>query len=620
MLTKLLVFIIILNTNQFTIVNASERYGILPEEAALFTSLRRCYFSELKAIRAGEIQQVRDNLSLFFNICAVRYPGKVTLELLKQDTTANLTGVTASAHQIAVSVITEAMEDTSDFLTNPFKNFANFRFLNDYSLYDSSINQISAIKALMDASPYTTSKLPGMPRKIQERRFNQRGALSKKTTATPQDIGDLLAQALRRTSLAVPTAPQVLLPNAEESTTLLSLSAAAVVATNTRPADGSIPLLRMKSSFMDKVPSKAAIKAQLQQHIIGQDEAMDEMAMLGYQILLEKAHAEADSTWQFRAPHKLVFGGTGKGKTFSLRKLAEILGIAFVEVNSPALVGEGYVGTPLSAQYIPLKKAMGVEKFAIIFLDEIGKMCDTKWGDSVMKILLSHMNGINVGLPRDNETLVNTSCFTYIGADACSGLGKPISEITQADLTGPSFGMTQELLGRFTGIIRLRPHNEASLLRILKDAQDGPYNHTRESFKRAFETETGAKVELEIADAGLLAIAAHAFKSADGARVLEEVFGKVVQPLVAEPNQFIERFNAFKRAEKEETAEMRAANSNVETTAQKLKKKAALGYRLEFSEDGSTMKWIIDEQYVTAHLPQMLAREVPNTAWQNMFM
>lgn len=617
MLKKLLAFIIILNTNQFGNLNASELYDIPPEEAALFTSLRRCYFSELKHIRNGSIQQVRDNLSLFFNICAVRYPGKVTLELLKQDTTDNLTGVTASSHQIAVHVITEAREDSS-FTNSPFKNFANFRFLNDYELYDSNINQISAIKELMDASPYrmrTSSALAGMPKKLQRNRFYRRNADSIEAL---QERSKLLAQALRGENAPLAVDAAQIQPKIDETSTT------AVAATFTRTADGTMPFLRMKTNFAAKVPSKAEIKAKLQRHIIGQDDAMDEMAMLGYQILLEKAHVEADSTWRFRAPHKLVFGGTGTGKTFSVRKLAEILGIPFVEVNAPALVGEGYVGTPLSAQYIPLKKAMGVEKFAIIFLDEIGKMCATKWGDAVMKILLSHMNGINVGLPKDNETLVNTSCFTYIGADACSGLGKPISDITVEDLTGPNFGMTQELLARFTGIIRLQPHNEESLLRILKDAQDGPYNHARESFKRTFETENGQKVELEIADSGLLAIAAHAFKSADGARVLEEVFGKVMHPLVAEPNQFIERFNAFKKAEREEnakatTGEVSAATANSNTSL-KIKKKPDLGYSLEFSEDGSTIKWIIDEGYVTKHLPKMLAREEVSTAWQSMFM
>ena len=75
----------------------------------------------------------------------------------------------------------------------------------------------------------------------------------------------------------------------------------------TPPSDGTVPSVRMKRYFVAKVPTKDEIKAKLQCHILGQDDAMEEMAMLGYQILLEKAHVEADATWKFRGPHKLVF-------------------------------------------------------------------------------------------------------------------------------------------------------------------------------------------------------------------------------------------------------------------------------------------------------------------------
>jgi ATP-dependent Clp protease ATP-binding subunit ClpX len=462
----------------------------------------------------------------------------------------------------------------------------------------------------MDVSPFSkaVSVRSGLPKKLQQKFSNRyRPPCDRKTENT------FLTRALPNNGVSDNSSALSRLPQ----------SLATAAATFTIPADGTIPLLRMKSNFAAKVMSQAQIKDRLKAHIVGQDDAMDEMAMLGYQILLEKAHVESDSSWRFRAPHKLVFGGTGTGKTYSVRKLAEILDIPFIEVNAPALVNEGIVGTSLSAAYVPLKKAMDVEKFAIIFLDEMGKMCATHWGDAVMRILLGHMNGTDVQLPRDNAAVVNTSCFTYIGADACSAFGKPISEITVEDLTGPAFRMTPELLGRFTGIIRLAPHTESSLLRILKNAQDGPYNHARESFKRAFESETGQKVELEIADSGLLAISRHAFKHAEGARILEEVFSKVINPLVTDPNSFIQRFNAFKRAEKEADAINPSIVLDTEDSSTvvrlKPKKKDSIGYRLEFSGDGSTIKWIIDSEFVEENLPIMIAKEDTNSAWRSMF-
>lgn len=594
---KILAFIIIVNANHFTALNASQIYGIATEDK-IFERLRNCYFNELKSIKIGEIQQVRDNLSLFYTICTECYPGKVTLELIRQDTSSNPSTLPKSAHSIALSVIDEVTANSGSDI-DLFSNFNSFRFLNDYRFCYPDLDKISVLKTLLDASPWSIpAARSGVSKKPQQRRFNSNYQLptnKHKNNSFLTRAMPVVPLTAKLTDVIYPEVPQVLDSNFKN-----------VKAVTVQPADGTVPLLRMKRDFAAKVPSKSEIKAKLQYHILGQDEAMEEMAMLGYQILLEKAHVEADATWKFRAPHKLVFGGTGTGKTYSVRKLAEILGISFIEINAPALVGEGYVGTPLSASYIPLKKAMGVEKFAIIFLDEMGKMCDTKWGDSVMKILLSHMNGINVGLPRENETLVNTSCFTYIGADACSAFNKPVSDITVADLTGPSFGMTQELYARFTGIIKLRPHTEDSLLRILKDAQDGAYNHARESFTRAFETETGFKVELEITDGGLLKIAKYAFNNSEGARVLEEVFGKIIHPLSADPNSFIEKFNTFKKSAKDSSG----ASDN----------KTTLGYRLEFSTDGATMKWIIDEQFIESNLPKMMPKTEENRVWQSIYM
>lgn len=597
MFKKILAFIIIISANQFSKLNAGELYGIAPDDK-LFERLRSCYFSELKAIKNSDIQQLRDNLSLFYAVCAECYPGKVTLELLKQDTAKNPFTLPKSSHSLAVNVIDEAMRD-NNFTSKLFNNFSSFRFLNDYRFCYPELDQISFLKILFDSSPLaSTSASRGVvPIKFNNRNFNNR---YKAPTNRYQDNTFF--------TRAVPVvAAKVQAPNLADAYIPLLTDSRDVKNVVTPPADGTVPLLRMKPSFAAKVPSKDDIKAKLQRQIMGQDEAMEEMAMLGYQILLEKAHVEADVTWKFRAPHKLVFGGTGTGKTYSVRKLAEILGIPFIEINAPALVGEGYVGTPLSASYVPLKKAMGVEKFAIIFLDEMGKMCDTKWGDGVMKILLSHMNGINVGLPKENETLINTSCFTYIGADACSAFAKSVSEITKADLTGPNLGMTQELYARFTGVIRLKPHNEASLLRILKDAQDSAYNHARESFTRSFETDTGLKVELAITDEGLLKIAKYAFNNSEGARVLEEVFGKIIHPLSANPNSFIEKFNAFKKSE--------IAAHGVAVANQ-----SKLGYRLEFSADGASMKWIIDEHFIESSLPKMMPKIEANRVWQSMYM
>lgn len=289
----------------------------------------------------------------------------------------------------------------------------------------------------------------------------------------------------------------------------------------------------MGTAFGDLLtPTKIATR--LKVTIRGQDAAMDALGLIGHKIMAQIRLKQADSEWEFRPPHAFLVGRSGCGKTQSIIELCKIIGIPWVRVNAPEVVGEGFKGPTLSYYYEQLKQSGKIPLYAIVLLDEAGKMGKTgsgddapKYGGSIMRTLLAHMDGAPVKLPvgaSGVEEAMSTSCFTYLATDACAHV--PDSVELTAETLSHHTGMPLELVNRFSqGIIKLRPHTTASLVDILKNNPKGPYAHEVKFFKKMYS------MDLVIEDEGLKAIAARSIEDSTGARKLEEMLVHILAPL-----------------------------------------------------------------------------------------
>lgn len=322
----------------------------------------------------------------------------------------------------------------------------------------------------------------------------------------------------------------------------------------------------------------AEISARLKVTIRGQDAAMDVLGLIGHKIMAQIRLKQADPTWEFRAPHAFLVGKSGCGKTQSVLELCRIIDIPWVRVNAPEVVGEGFKGPTLSYYYEQLKQSGKIPPYALVLLDEAGKMGKTgigddapKYGGSIMRTLLAHMDGASVKLPAGPsgiEETMSTSCFTYLATDACAHV--PDSVELNVETLSHHTGMPLELVNRFcAGIIKLRPHTTASLVDILKNNPKGPYAHEVNFFKRLYG------IQLEIEDEGLEAIAKRSIADSTGARKLEEMLAHILAPVYSLPAGLI-------------------------------------------TDVDGTRKIILTKEFIEAHLPPPAEKE-PET-WRNMFL
>ena len=130
----------------------------------------------------------------------------------------------------------------------------------------------------------------------------------------------------------------------------------------------------------------ADIKAELDRHCIGQDEAKKTLAVAVHNHYKRILHETADDKINDDSPHSeveiektniMLIGSTGTGKTLLARTLANVLDVPFAIADATTLTEAGYVGEDVeniilrllqSADYDVKRAEMG-----IIYIDEIDK-------------------------------------------------------------------------------------------------------------------------------------------------------------------------------------------------------------------------------------------------------
>lgn len=306
-----------------------------------------------------------------------------------------------------------------------------------------------------------------------------------------------------------------------------------------------------------------AIKAHLDQYVIGQDHAK---MVLSVAIANHyKRIAKTDADVEIEKTNILMLGPTGSGKTLLARTVARYLDVPFVIADATSLTEAGYVGDDVESLITRLFSAAGndIEKTqrGIVFIDEIDKISRRSEsasitrdvsGEGVQQALLKLVEGTRCRVtpqggrkhPGGEVIEIDTTNILFIAGGAFVGLDKIVKNRVRGtsigfkaevadnrdadlDLTTPEdlikFGMIPEFVGRFPSWVALNELSKADLVRILQDVKHSYVSQYKWLFRKD-------RIELEFSPDSLDLIAERTIANKTGARGLHSELERVLLP------------------------------------------------------------------------------------------
>lgn len=315
----------------------------------------------------------------------------------------------------------------------------------------------------------------------------------------------------------------------------------------------------------------------LDQYVIKQDEAKKALAIAvcdHYNHVLT-AFNNPEKQTNYSKQNVLVLGPTGVGKTYLVKKIAQLIGVPFVKADATRFTETGYVGANVDDLVRDLlAQANGnleLAQYGIIYLDEADKLAGSSnthgkdiSGRGVQNSLLKLMeeSEIDMRSPTDmtsqfqalmdlqrtgkvSKKIINTKHILFIVSGAFSGLediiqkrmklrtigltsenkknSKAISEnlfskVTTKDLI--DFGFEPEFIGRLPVRLNCDELGVNDLYHILSEAKGSIIDQYIESF-------AAYGIELKFDKSGLKRIAELAYEEKTGARAFMSVLEKL---------------------------------------------------------------------------------------------
>ena len=325
------------------------------------------------------------------------------------------------------------------------------------------------------------------------------------------------------------------------------------------------PVLDIKN-----IPPPHKIKAQLDEYVVGQDQAKKVISVAVYNHYKRVATQTMDEI-EIEKSNMLMIGPTGCGKTYLVKTLAKLLDVPLAITDATSLTEAGYIGDDIESVVSKLLAAADndVERaeMGIIFIDEIDKIAKKKEttsrdvsGESVQQGMLKLLEGAEVEVPVGANsknamvplTTINTRNILFICGGAFPDLDEIIKQrlrkktsigyeaelkdqfdkdkdivkqVTIEDLK--KFGMIPEFLGRLPIIYTLDPLDKDMYVKILKE----PKNAILKQYQKLLALD---EVDLQFDDGALSAIADKAMKKDTGARALRAIIEEFMLDIMYE--------------------------------------------------------------------------------------
>jgi len=331
------------------------------------------------------------------------------------------------------------------------------------------------------------------------------------------------------------------------------------------PDEKKEPIIKLKD-----IPAPHKLKAQLDEYVIGQEEAKKILSVAVYNHYKRVATDTMDEI-EIEKSNILMLGPTGCGKTYLVKTLAKLLDVPLAIADATALTEAGYIGDDIESVVSKLLAAADndVDKAecGIIFVDEIDKLAKKPnsnhrdvSGESVQQGMLKLLEGaeieVPVGATSKNAmvpmTTVNTRNILFI----CGGAFPDLEEIIKSRLTKQAgigfnsdlkdkfdkdktllhkvttedikkYGMIPEFVGRLPIICPLDSLDEDALVAILKE----PKNAILKQYQKLLELD---EVKLVFDDSALRAIAKKAKEKDTGARALRAIIEEFMLDIMYE--------------------------------------------------------------------------------------